>query len=141
MSYKNQREVKTKFVDYDFIDVAGPSTFKQIDSLFHEYCKDFSRKDRSSPAIVKQPQGSNVGSRTSLLRPSTAKLSEISTPSSNLKAGWNPSVMARLQPRTAPHAQNAHKGIEFEEDIVGKLHTIINRNNAALNVLDEEINQ
>lgn len=138
MSYKNQREVQTKFVDYDFIDVAGPSTFKEIDNLFHEYCKDLSRKDRSSPAIVKQPQHSNVGSRTSLLRPSTAKLSEISTPSSNIKMAWNPATMARLQQKTAPHA---HKGIEFEEDIIAKLHTITNKSNAALNVLDEEINQ
>lgn len=41
MSYKKNLHVASTS-EYDFIDIHGPSTYKEIDTLFTEYCKEAS---------------------------------------------------------------------------------------------------
>ena len=88
MSYKNQQEAKATH-DLDFIDIEGPSTYKEIDHLFQEYCKVSSLKSRT-PASCARKLGNTLRtlSGTSFAKPTLTKLHETKSPGVLKKPTW-----------------------------------------------------
>jgi len=136
MSYKNQQEGKLN-LDYDFIDIDGPSTYQEMDHLFQEYCKISSMKSRTPGTSARKfPNRSLSGNSFARPLTLTTKMTEGITPIAHKKNTWESQINQSLN-NIGIH-EKSHVQIQDEHTFASRVHSLILKSNTPGWALSED---